>query len=93
MRRYTNFWEELEGADVLKDVGDGEDVAADDRHMWYLLLPRLRARAEPVDVQEDLGGVLSEDGRNHKVAIIEERKHGIEPAPHSDRNKSSGLSR
>jgi len=78
--------------DVLKDIRDGEDVAADDRHMWYLLLPRLRAQAELVDIQEDLAGVLSKDGRNHKVVIIKEQKHRIEPALHSDCNKSSGFS-
>jgi len=54
----------------------------DDRQ-WYLLLSGLRVQAEPVDV-EDLVWALSEDGRNHKATIMEERKYCIEPAPLSD---------
>jgi len=46
-----------------------------------LLLSRLRVRAEPVDVEHDLTQALSEDCRNHEVAIIEEQKYGIEPIP------------
>ena len=64
----ADVWEEAEhaGADIL------EDVVADDHQWWYLLLFRLRARAEPVNIQEDLVRALSEDRRNHKVATIEE---------------------
>ena len=69
----ADVWEEAQGAEVL------EDIAAHDRRWWYLLLSRLRARAEQVGIQEDLAQALSEESRNHKVAIIEERKHGIEP--------------
>jgi len=79
----ADVWEEAQGADVLEDVRDGEGLAADDRRWWYSLLSRPRVRAEPVDVEEDR--------RNHKVAIIEERKHGIKPAPHSDQLRDQVL--
>jgi len=87
----ADVWEEAQRADVLEDVRDGEGVVADDHRRWYLLLSRLRARAEPVDVQHDLARALSEDRRDHKVAIVEERKYGIEPAPHSDRLRDQSV--
>ena len=73
----ADVWEEAEhaGADILKDI------VADDHQWWYLLLFRLRARAEPVNVQEDLVRALSKDGRNHKVATIEERNTGSNQFP------------
>ena len=49
----ADVWEEAEGAEVF------EDVVADDRRWWYLLLSRLRAR-EPADVLEGLTRVLCE---------------------------------
>jgi len=50
-----------------------------------VVLAAVQTEGKPVDVQEDLAQELSENRRNHKVAIIEERNHGIEPAPRSDR--------
>lgn len=44
-----------------------------------------RLGTNPIDVEDDLAGALREDTWDHEVAIIEERKYGIEKVSHSDR--------
>jgi hypothetical protein len=60
--------------DVLKDVLSRDDVAMDDLRWQCLLLSRLRAWAELVDVQEGLTWALNKDRRSHNAAVVEEER-------------------
>ena len=63
----AEVWEEVEGADVF------EDVVADDCRWRYLLLSKLRARAEPVDVLEYLTRALNKKSSDRRGTRIRNR--------------------